>query len=112
MDIPEGDVVLRARFDPDLRRYWYWQGAILLACSFIGIPLLPFWFLGLGRWYGEQAYGNLEAVLSGRPSTSARGSSSAGRAPSPWSGSRTSPGTRAPSCGGSASRGSGWRRPG
>ncbi len=62
----EEKVILKARFDPKLKTYWYIQGAILLAAMVITLPLLPIWLLGWGQHYSRRVYEHLQAELTER----------------------------------------------
>ena len=62
----EEKVILKARFDPKLKTYWYIQGAILLTAMVITLPVLPFWLLGLGQIYSRRVYEHLQAELTER----------------------------------------------
>jgi len=60
------DVLLRAAFEPRLKKYFLLQSTFAMAFSVIGIPLLPFWLLGLGRAFHRRQYEALECVLTPR----------------------------------------------
>ncbi len=60
------EVLLEARFDEKLKVYWLFQTAWVLAITFVGIPLLPFWFLGLGQALCAKRYDHLKASLTTR----------------------------------------------
>lgn len=47
---------LAARFNPLVRPYLVLQGALVLALTIIGLPLLPFWLLGVGQWWARRYY--------------------------------------------------------
>ena len=42
---PRDPTLLSAQFDPRLETYFMLQAQALLLCTFIGIPLMPFWFV-------------------------------------------------------------------
>ena len=65
-DPDEDHVLLRARFDPRLPRYYLIVSSWTILLSFIGIPLLPFWLLGLGRYVHRRQYESLESELTER----------------------------------------------
>jgi putative membrane protein len=59
--------VLRvAEFNPRIKTYKFITVAFLLAISFIGIPLLIFWFLGFGQYYSRRHYNGLMCQLTDR----------------------------------------------
>ncbi|MCZ4408471.1 PH domain-containing protein [Cryomorphaceae bacterium 1068] len=59
--------VLRvAEFNPKIRTYQFIMVAFLLTISFIGIPLLIFWFLGFGQYYSRRHYKGLMCQLTDR----------------------------------------------
>ncbi|WP_461129521.1 PH domain-containing protein [Spirosoma aerophilum] len=57
---------LKASFNPIIRTYLRWYVAFFLFISVIGILLLPFWFLGVGQWWSQHYFNNLECELSER----------------------------------------------
>ena len=59
-------VILEAQFDPAVKTYWLVTVALLMLVTVIGIPLLPFWFLGWGAWYCRESFARLECVLTNR----------------------------------------------
>ena len=52
-----------ARFNTLVRPYLVVQGALVLAVSVIGLPLLPIWVLGLGQWWAHHYYDRLLCEL-------------------------------------------------
>lgn len=60
------EVLLRAAFEPRLKKYFMLQSTFAMFASVIGIPLLPFWLLGLGRAIHRRQYEALECVLTPR----------------------------------------------
>lgn len=50
------DTPLAARFNPLVRPYLVLQGALILALTIIGLPLLPIWLLGAGQWWARHYY--------------------------------------------------------
>lgn len=42
---PRDPILLSAQFDPRLETYFMLQAQALLLCTFIGIPIMPLWFL-------------------------------------------------------------------
>jgi putative membrane protein len=64
---PSGDRILkRAAFDARLPTYYLFVSCFTLLVSFIGIPLLPFWVLGLGQYVHRRQYESLESELTAR----------------------------------------------
>lgn len=57
-------VLSKATFDPRLRRYWFWQAALLMIVTFVGIVVLPFWLLGLGQIWTRKLFNTLESELT------------------------------------------------
>ncbi len=55
-----------AEFTAKIKTYILLQIAFFLLVSFIGIPLLPFWFLGIGQWYSRRYYKSLECDLTNK----------------------------------------------
>ena len=60
------EVLLRAAFEPRLKKYFLLQSTFAMLFSVIGIPLLPFWLLGLGPAVHRRQYEALECVLTPR----------------------------------------------
>jgi putative membrane protein len=60
------EVLLRAAFEPRLKKYFLLQSTFVMLISLIGIPLLPFWLLGLGPVVHRRQYEALECVLTPR----------------------------------------------
>jgi membrane protein YdbS with pleckstrin-like domain len=50
---------LTARFNPLIRPYLVAVGALILASTLVGIPLVPIWLLGLGQWWARHYYDRL-----------------------------------------------------
>lgn len=57
-------VFFTARFNPLVRTYLLWYVAFFLLVSGIGIPLLPFWLLGVGQWWSRHYFEKLECELT------------------------------------------------
>ena len=68
----EEKVLLKARFDPKLPHYWMIGTLFILACTFIGIPLIPFWLVLGGRVHRKQ-YERMECELTERSLNIRRG---------------------------------------
>jgi putative membrane protein len=60
------EVLLRARFDPRLPRYFLLSSTLGIACTFVGVLFLPIWLLGLGQRVHRRQYEALEAELTRR----------------------------------------------
>lgn len=56
----------RAAFNPLIRPYLILYVAGFIALSIVGIPLLIFWFLGVGQWWARHYFERLECVLTDR----------------------------------------------
>ncbi len=56
--------ILTATFNPRIKSYIFLVGALLLAVTFIGIPVLLIWILGLGQFISRRYYKNLECTLT------------------------------------------------
>lgn len=65
MDQP-GPPLLVARFNPLIRPYLVMVIGLTMIVSIIGIPLAPFWFLGLGQWWARHYFHKLECHLGER----------------------------------------------
>ena len=64
---PSGDRILRrVQFDERLPRYFLIMSVFGLTISVIGIPLIPFWILGLGQYVHRRQYDSLESELTER----------------------------------------------
>lgn len=66
-------ILLEAAFDPKIRAYWFFSGLIAMTVSVIGIPLVPFWVLGLGQWLVARQYERLQCELTDRTLNIRRG---------------------------------------
>ena len=63
----ERDKILRSvDFDERLPKYFLLQSTFALLISFIMIPLIPFWLLGLGQYVHRRQYESMEAELTER----------------------------------------------
>ncbi|MBB3699210.1 PH domain-containing protein [Flammeovirga yaeyamensis] len=60
------EIVQSAEFNPKIKAYMFTYGAVLLLISFIGIPLLPFWILGLGQYISHSYYKNIKCNLTSK----------------------------------------------
>lgn len=55
-----------ASFNPRIKNYMWITGALFLLVTIIGIPLIPFWLLGLGQYYSRRYYEHLSCTLTGQ----------------------------------------------
>ena len=62
----ESDLVQKAEFNPKIKTYLLLLGAFIMTITVIGIPLLIFWFLGLGQHYCRRYYESLKCELKNR----------------------------------------------
>ncbi|GAA4975280.1 PH domain-containing protein [Algibacter aquimarinus] len=62
----ESSVIRKAEFNPKIKFYILFVVSFFLLISFIGIPILIIWFLGLGQYIGKRYYDNLECQLTNR----------------------------------------------
>lgn len=62
----EENIIQTAEFNPRIKSYLLVYGAFVLTISMIGIPLLPFWFLGLGQYFCSRYYKSLQCSLTTR----------------------------------------------
>lgn len=56
-------VIKTAEFNPDVRKYWLLSGTLVLTLTFIGIPLIPFWYL-FGMWITGRSLARMECILT------------------------------------------------
>lgn len=56
----------KATFHKNVRRYLFWYGVVVLTLSVLGILFLPFWLLGIGRWYSRKYFKSLSCNLTER----------------------------------------------
>lgn len=62
----ESKVIQIAVFSPKIKTYILFSVAFFLCISIIGIPILLFWFLGLGQYISRRYFENLKCVLTER----------------------------------------------
>ncbi|MDX1471631.1 MAG: PH domain-containing protein [Flavobacteriaceae bacterium] len=62
----EDQVIQTAKFNPSIKKYILFWVAFLMLCTVFGIPLLLFWFLGLGQHISQRYYENLQCELTKR----------------------------------------------
>ena len=68
----EEKVQLEAEFDERLPHYWLLSAIFVLAVSFIGIPIIPFWLV-FGRRLHRKQYERMECELTERTLNIRRG---------------------------------------
>ncbi|MCZ6705579.1 MAG: PH domain-containing protein [Bacteroidetes bacterium] len=59
----EERVIVRAEFNPDVRKYWLLTGVWILLVSVVGIPLLIFWWI-LGMYITGRYLERIECLLT------------------------------------------------
>jgi len=57
-------LVFKAQFNELVKPYMVLYVGSLFFVTFIGIVLLPFWFLGVGQWWSRHYYDKLECELT------------------------------------------------
>jgi len=57
-------VIQEAEFTPKIKKYIFAYVALILLISFIGIPILLIWLLGLGQSVSKRYYENLKCQLT------------------------------------------------
>ena len=61
----QGQILKKAEFDSRLPYYWLLMSSLVIISSVVGIPLLLFWWLGLGLYIHRRQFRVLEAELTG-----------------------------------------------
>lgn len=56
--------IFTATFNPRIKSYIFFVGALLLLISFIGMPILIIWILGLGQYFSRKYYNNLDCKVT------------------------------------------------
>lgn len=59
-------IIKQAEFNPTIKTYILIVVALLLLLSILGIPILLFWFFGLGQYVSRRYYDNLSCQLTSR----------------------------------------------
>lgn len=62
----QSKIVQTAEFNPKIKTYLLLYVAFILTLTVAGIPLLIFWFLGLGQYISRRFYENLKCKLTDR----------------------------------------------
>jgi putative membrane protein len=62
----ESAIIQKAEFSPKIKTYILLFVAFFMMITVIGIPLLLFWFFGLGQYISRRYYENLKCVLTER----------------------------------------------
>lgn len=60
----ESKLIQQAEFNPKIKTYIFLVGCFILLISFIGIPVLVVWLLGLGNYVGKKYHRNLSCKLT------------------------------------------------
>jgi len=63
MNDASGDAPRRASFNPLIRPYLVFYGAMVLVMTIVGIPLALIWVLGVGQWWARHYFALLECEL-------------------------------------------------
>ncbi|HMC01461.1 MAG TPA: PH domain-containing protein [Flavobacteriaceae bacterium] len=58
------NIIKQADFNPRIKNYILLVVAFFLLISVIGIPILIFWFLGLGQYFSKRYYEHLQCKLT------------------------------------------------
>jgi putative membrane protein len=66
-------ILLRAEFDARLPKYFLFVSSLSIAATFIGIPFLLFWLMGLGLYIHRRQYESLGCELTPRALNIRRG---------------------------------------
>ena len=61
----EEKIILRAEFNPDVRKYWLLSGMWILFVSVVGIPLIIFWWI-FGLYFTGRHLDRMECLLTER----------------------------------------------
>ena len=62
----EAKIIQSAEFNPKIKVYLLVYVAFILTMTVVGIPLLIFWFLGLGQYISRRFYENMKCKLTDR----------------------------------------------
>lgn len=62
----DSTIIQSAAFNPKIKGYFMVYVALFLTISVAGIPLLIFWFLGIGQYMGKRFYEGLKCDLTNR----------------------------------------------
>lgn len=60
----EQKIIQSAQFSPNIKNYILFYVAFILLITIAGIPLLLFWFIGLGQYISGRYYDNLKCTLT------------------------------------------------
>ncbi|MDU8887137.1 PH domain-containing protein [Yeosuana sp. MJ-SS3] len=60
----ENNLIIQAEFNPKIKRYILFYVAFFFFISVMGIPLLLFWFLGIGQTLSKRYYEHLDCRLT------------------------------------------------
>ena len=63
--MPDSNPIIRkAEFSPKIVQYIILVGSLIMFATIVGIPIILFWLLGLGRYFGKRYYDNLICELT------------------------------------------------
>lgn len=62
----KSNIIRKAEFSPKIKVYFLLVIAFFLFISLIGIPILIFWFLGLGQYISNRYYQNIVCTLTSK----------------------------------------------
>jgi len=62
--ILDSKLILKAEFNPKIKTYILITVAFFLLITLVGIPILIFWFLGLGQYISRRYYENISCELT------------------------------------------------
>ncbi len=73
MPIEQEIILNTATFNPKVKTYIFLIVLFYLTVSFIGIPIIPFWLLGLGQWLSAKFFSTLKCQLTNKNLTFSKG---------------------------------------
>ena len=60
----ESNLIQKAEFNPKIKTYILYTVSFFILISVMGIPILIFWFLGLGQYISKRYYENISCELT------------------------------------------------
>ena len=60
------EVIIEAKFNPAIKKYFFWMMALVWLFSIIFIPIFIIWILGLGQWLSKRYYNSLYCNLTAK----------------------------------------------
>ena len=60
------EVIIEAKFNPAIKKYFFWMMALVWLFSIIFIPIFIIWILGLGQWLSKRYYNSLYCDLTAK----------------------------------------------